>query len=199
MFSDYEDPLSSRGKPPKKPARKPVGQKRKFASKLVPRHSSRWVIISSEQVGDYWAWKNWVETSVVFGITLKGPLSISKWNRQYSTVTSCNLQMSKSMKSSSAVWYCLTLESSGAPVMPPWFGCCRAAPCPWWRHLRRRRRSWPSPGAGTPPCTPGMLWWYCREAYAKLREYRAQYEAEDYDLPPPPPEEYEDQVGGKGF
>ena len=45
MFSDYEDPLSSRGKPPKKPARKPVGQKRKFASKLVPRHSSRWVIV----------------------------------------------------------------------------------------------------------------------------------------------------------
>ena len=33
-----------------------------------------------------------------------------------------------------------------------------------------------------------------REAYAKLREYRAQYEAEDYDLPPPPPQEYEDQV-----
>ena len=38
-----------------------------------------------------------------------------------------------------------------------------------------------------------------REAYAKLREYRAQYEAEDYDLPPPPPEDYDDQVGGKGF
>ena len=41
-----------------------------------------------------------------------------------------------------------------------------------------------------------MLWCgTAREAYAKLREYRAQYEAQDYDLPPPPPEDYDDKVG----
>ena len=44
MFSDYDDQdgVTSRGKPPKKPARKPSGQKRKFASKLLPKEASRW-------------------------------------------------------------------------------------------------------------------------------------------------------------
>lgn len=46
MFSDYDDQdgVTSRGKPPKKPARKPSGQKRKFASKLLPKEASRWAI-----------------------------------------------------------------------------------------------------------------------------------------------------------
>ena len=47
MFSDYDEQeaatgVSARGKPPKKPARKPSGQKRKFASKLLPKEASRW-------------------------------------------------------------------------------------------------------------------------------------------------------------
>ena len=44
MFSDYDDQdcVASRGKPPKKPARKPSCQKRKFASKLLPKEASRW-------------------------------------------------------------------------------------------------------------------------------------------------------------
>ena len=46
MFSDYDEQeaatgVSARGKPPKKPARKPSGQKRKFASKLLPKEASR--------------------------------------------------------------------------------------------------------------------------------------------------------------
>jgi len=48
--SDYDDQegLSARGKPPKKPARKPTGQKRKFASKLLPKDASREQRSSSE-------------------------------------------------------------------------------------------------------------------------------------------------------
>ena len=42
-FSDYDEneSVTARGKPPKKPARKPSGQKRKFASKLLPKETLR--------------------------------------------------------------------------------------------------------------------------------------------------------------
>ena len=45
--SDYDEheSFSARGKPPKKPARKPTGQKRKFASKLLPKETLRLVCI----------------------------------------------------------------------------------------------------------------------------------------------------------